>query len=126
MKALLSTLKKNSLNTAASLLNLDPLQLEILAKPIQMHQSLQLKSLLLLTNIQNLNRKMSLKEDTTRWINFLIILTSNSSNKNKLKQKVSRNNIKILKNCIRILKMSWERKSMNFLVQQLKRKIYKD
>ena len=126
MKALLSTLKKNSLNTAASLLNLDPLQLEILAKPIQMHQSLQLKSLLLLTNIQNLNRKMSLKEDTTRWINFLIILTSNSSNKNKLKQKVSRNNIKILKSCIRILKMSWERKSMNFLVQQLKRKIYKD
>ena len=37
MKALLSTLKKNSLNTAASLLNLDPLQLEILVRPIQMH-----------------------------------------------------------------------------------------
>ena len=66
MKALLSILKRDSLNTAASLLNLDRLQPEILVRAIQMHQNLQLKSLLLLTNIQNLSRKMSRKEDKIR------------------------------------------------------------
>ena len=126
MKALLSILKRDSLNTAASLLNLDRLQPEILVRAIQMHQNLQLKSLLLLTNIQNLSRKMSRKEDKIRWINFLITLKNNSSSKNKSKPKVFRNNIKICKSCIKIWKVSWERKNMNFHVQPLKRKICKD